>query len=108
MLGAAADPAPEGLGSRLIVEPPAPAPEAAAANAAAAGIPQALLERFGASVRQTHQRANTVVLDVPPDRQSALAEALRAIGIAARPPHAIQPLLNDSVPLLHVPPLWDA
>jgi serine protease AprX len=54
-----------------------------------------------------HRRANTVVLDVPPDRQAVLIEALRAIGIAARPPHPIQLLLNESVPLLHVPPLWD-
>jgi hypothetical protein len=66
-------------------------PEAASAHAAAAGIPDALLLRFGASVRQTHERANVVVLDVPPDRQQALIAALREIGIAARPPHPIQP-----------------
>jgi len=83
-------------------------PEAASAHAAAAGIPDALLLRFGASVRQTHERADVVVLDVPPDRQQALIAALRAIGIAARPPHPIQPLLDESVPFLHVPLLWDA
>jgi len=102
------------LSTRLIVEPlrrvtatelPAGDPERATAHAEDAGIPADLLERFGATVRQTHQRANVVVLDVPADRQAALAEALRAIGIPARPPLPIQPLLNDSVPLLHVPPL---
>ena len=103
--------------TRLVCEPirrvvasvlPEADPERAAAHAAGAGIPAALLARFGASVRQTHERANVVVVDVPADRQAALAEALRAIGIPARPPHMIQPLLNDSVPLLHVPPLHDA
>jgi subtilisin family serine protease len=47
------------------------------------------------------------VLDVPADRQAALAEALTAIGMPARPPLAMAPLLHDSVPLLHVPPLWE-
>lgn len=102
--------------TRLIVEPtlavsatelPAGDPERAGANASGAGIPRDLLLRFGATVRQTHRRANVVVLDVPADRQAALADALRAIGISARPPHPIQPLLNDSVPLLHVPALHD-
>ena len=117
MFGAAAAQASEAIASRLIVDPPAPVRasvlpetdrEAAGAHAAAAGIPDALLARFGATVRQTHQRANVVVLDVPPDRQQALIAALRDVGIAARPPYPIQPLLNDSVPLLRVPPLWDA
>ena len=103
------------LTTRLIVEPtrpvgasvlPASDPERAAAHAADAGIPAELLRRFGAAVRQTHRRANVVVLDVPADRQAALADALRAIGLSARPPLPVQPLLNDSVPLLHVPPLW--
>jgi len=117
MLGAASAEATDAISTRLMVDPPGlvPAsvlpkadPEAASAHAVTAGIPEALLARFGASVRQTHERANVVVLDVPPDRQQALIEALRSIGITARPPHPIQPLLNDSVPLLHVPSLWDA
>ena len=104
------------LSTRLIVEPsrrvaatelPAADPERAAAHAAAAGVPADLLARFGATVRQTHRRANVVVLDVPVDQQAALADALRAIGLAARPPLPIQVLLNDSLPLLHVPPLQD-
>ena len=105
------------ISARLMVDPPGPVPasvlpqadpEAARAHAATAGIPAALLARFGAAVRQTHERANVVVLDVPPNRQEALMAALYLIGITARPPYQIQPLLNDSVPLLHVPPLWDA
>jgi subtilisin family serine protease len=107
----------EALTTRLIVEPvrrvaatelPAGDPERAAAHAADAGIPTDLLAHFGATVRQTHRRANVIVVDVPADRQAALADALRAIGIPARPPLPIQPLLNDSVPLLHVPPLHAA
>lgn len=107
----------ESLTSRLIVEPPvaigtsvlpAEDDERAAEEAAAAGIPVNVLARFGASIRQTHRRANVVVIDVPPERQAALAEALRAIGIAARPPLPVQPMLNDSVPALHVPPVWAA
>ena len=102
------------LTTRLIVEPLRPVTatelpggdaERATAHAAAAGIPDDLLTHFGATVRQTHERANVVVLEVPADQQAALAEALRAIGIPARPPLPIQPLLNDSLPLLHVPPL---
>ncbi len=103
------------LTTRLVVEPGRPVaasvlpqsdPERAAAHATDAGIPPLLLARYGATVRQTHRRANVVVLDVPADRQGGLADALNAIGLAARPPLPVQPLLNDSVPLLHVPPLW--
>ena len=105
------------LTTRLIVEPlrqvaatelPAGDTERAAAHAADAGIPADLLARFGATVRQTHQRANVVVLEVPADQQTALAEALRAVGIPARPPLPIQPLLNDSLSLLSIPPLQHA
>ena len=103
--------------TRLIAEPKAPIretvlpatdPERAAAHAADAGIPTELLARFGATVRQTHRRAGVVVLEVGADRQAALAAALNAAGIPARPPLPVRPLLNDSVPLLHVPPLWDS
>ncbi|MDP9319936.1 MAG: S8 family serine peptidase [Chloroflexota bacterium] len=104
------------LTTRLILEPPEPVgrsvlpaadPERAAATAAGAGVPVELLRRFGATVRQTHRRAGVVVVDVPADQQHGLVAALRAAGIPARPPLPVQPLLNDSVPLLHVPPLWD-
>src|SRR5690349_21271312 len=117
MLGQGSARAAAAISARLMVDPPGPVPasvlpeadpEAASAHAATAGIPAALLARFGASVRQTHRRANVVVLDVPPDRQEALIAALREIGITARPPYPIRPLLNDSVPFLHVPPVWDA
>ncbi|HEV2011586.1 MAG TPA: hypothetical protein VGS17_11235 [Candidatus Limnocylindria bacterium] len=83
----------EALATRLIVEPvhrvaatelPAGDRERAGAQAADAGIPADLLAQFGATVRQTHRRANVIVLDVPADRQAALAEALRAIGSPAR------------------------
>src|SRR5207237_7262221 len=104
------------LTTRLIAEPrsaprdsvlPTADPERAEANAIAAGIPAELLARFGATVRQTHRRAKVVVIDVPADQQAGLAAALAAAGIPARPPSPVQPMLNESVPLLHVPPLWD-
>jgi subtilisin family serine protease len=103
------------LSTRLIVESPQPIsrsvlptvdPERAAATAADAGIPPTLLRRFGAAVRQTHRRAGVVVIDVPAEQQAALATALIAIGIPARPPFPVKPLLHESVPLLHIPPLW--
>ena len=103
------------LSTRLIVEPPLPVsgsvlpaadPERATATAVESGIPTELLRRFGATIRQTHRRAGVVVIDVPAEQQAALAAALNAIGIPARPPLPVQPLLNESVPLLHVPPLW--
>jgi subtilisin family serine protease len=105
------------LTSRLVVEPPqavsesvlpAADPEHAAASASAAGVPADLLARFGATVRQTHRRANVVILDVPAESQAALAAALEAAGIRARPPLPVQPMLNESVPLLHVPALWES
>lgn len=116
MLGSVAA-APSSPAVRLIVEPRGPItasvlpntdPERAAAESAAAGIPLALLARFGATVRQAHRRAGVVVVDVPAGRQAVLIDALRAIGIAARPPFPIQPLLMDSVPALRVPPVWAA
>src|ERR1700738_4073733 len=102
---------------RLVLKPPGPVgasvlpaedDERARAESGGSGIRNAVLRRFGASVRQTHRRAHVVVVDVPPDRQSALADALAAIGISARPPHLVQPLLNESVPASRVPPIWDA
>ena len=108
--------APEAATTRLIAEPPRqvrasvlPGQDApvAAARAAEAGIPADLLAPYGATIRQTHRRANVVVIDVSADRQAALAAALRAIGVPARPPAAVRPLLHESVPLLHVPPLWE-
>ncbi len=104
------------IATRLVLDSPRPVaasalptgdPELAAAKATDAGIPPELLARFGATVRQTHRRARVVVVDVAAGRQAELAEALRAIGIPARPPLPIGLLLHESVPLLHVPPLWD-
>jgi subtilisin family serine protease len=115
MLQAQAAPAPEAIRTRLIVEPPravrqsvlpAEDDQRAEAEAAVAGIPPALLRQFGATIRQTHERARVVVIDVPAEQQGALVEALAAIGISARPPNPVQPMLNESVPLLKIPPVW--
>ncbi len=117
MLQAQPAPAPEAIRTRLIVEPPravrqsvlpAEDDQLAEAEAAVAGIPPTLLRQFGATIRQTHERARVVVIDVPADRQTALVEALAAIGIPARPPNLVQPMLNESVPLLNIPAVWRA
>ena len=80
----------------------------AEAEAVAAGIPADVLRSHGATVRQTNQRAHVVVLDVPAEQQAALVAALAARGIVARPPLPVQPMLNESVPFLHVPAVWKA
>jgi subtilisin family serine protease len=117
MLQAQVAGAPEAIRTRLIVEPPhavrqsvlpAEDDERAEAEATVAGIPPALLRQFGATIRQTHERARVVVIDVPADRQRVLMEALAAIGIPARPPNAVQPMLNETVLLLKVPAFWRA
>src|SRR6266849_3172315 len=106
---------PSGTRNRLIVEPARPVSlsvlpleDAARAQEVSleSGIPEAVLRRHDAVVRQTHRRAGVVVLDVPEDRQAALRRELEAVGFVARPPKPVYALLNESVPLLHVPAVW--
>src|SRR2546428_418620 len=106
---------PAGLRTRIMVEPPRrvalsvlPAEEPARAQAVSvgSGIPEELLRRYGARVRQTHRRANVVVLEVPADRQEPLLRELAAAGVVARAPKPVYPLLNGSVPSLAVPAVW--
>ena len=106
---------PSGTRTRLIVEPARPVslsvlpledPARAQEVSLESGIPGAVLRRHGAVVRQTHRRAGVVVLDVPEDRQAALRRELEAAGFVARPPKPVYALLNESVPLLHVQPVW--
>src|SRR5437870_1082348 len=106
---------PAGLSTRIVVEPPRavalsvlPAEEPARAEAVSvgSGIPEELLRRYGARVRQTHRRANVVVLEVPADRQEPLLRELAAAGLVARAPKPVYPLLNESVPSLAIPPVW--
>src|SRR3989441_126829 len=117
MLTSEPTPLPATLATRLIVEPrirvrtsvlPAEDPERASAVCADSGVPLAILARHGATVRQTHRRANVVVIDVPAERQDALRSDLAAAGFDARPPKPVFPLLNESVPTQHVPAIWRA
>ena len=98
MLTSEPTPLPATLATRLIVEPrirvrtsvlPAEDPERASAVCADSGVPLALLARHGATVRQTHRRANVVVIDVPAERQDALRSDLAAAGFDARPPKPV-------------------
>src|SRR5439155_366542 len=106
---------PAGLSTRIVVEPPRPValsvlpaeePARAEAVGVGSGIPEELLRRYGARVRQTHRRANVVVLEVPADRQEPLLGELAAAGLVARAPKPVYPLLNQSVPSLAIPPVW--
>src|SRR3989475_2410269 len=117
MLTSEPTPLPATLATRLIVEPrirvrtsvlPAEDPERASAVCADSGVPLAILARHGATVRQTHRRANVVVIDVPAERQDALRSDLAAAGFDARPPKPVFPFLNESVPAQHVPAIWRA
>jgi subtilisin family serine protease len=103
--------------TRLVVEPSVrvsasvlPEEDAGRAHAVcvACGIPERLLRRHSARVRQTHRRANVVVLEVAADRQAALRRDLEAAGFVARPPKPVYPLLNESVPALDIPAVWKA
>src|SRR5438045_7424719 len=117
MLRASADGAPTGTRTRLIVEPARPVtvsvlpfedPARAEEVTLESGIPDGLLRSHDAVVRQTHRRAGVVVLEVPEDQQAGLRRDLGAAGFAARPPKPVYALLNESVPLLNVPPVWTA
>lgn len=115
MLSASEGGVPTGTRTRLLVEPvrnvgvsvlPSEDPARAAKVSAESGIPEQVLRNHDAVVRQTHRRARVVVLDVSEDRQIALQRDLEAAGFAARPPRPVHALLNESVPALHVPPVW--
>src|SRR2546429_9281248 len=78
---------PAGLSTGFVVGPPRPValsvlpaeePARAEAVGVGSGIPEELLRRYGARVRQTHHRANVVVLEVPADRQEPLLGELAA------------------------------
>lgn len=106
---------PAGTRTRLIVEPARPVsvsllpfedPARAEEVSVASGIPERVLRRHDAVVRQTHRRAGVIVVDVPEERQAALRRELEATGFVARPPKPVYALLNESVPLLGVPAVW--
>ncbi|HYV22809.1 MAG TPA: S8 family serine peptidase [Candidatus Bathyarchaeia archaeon] len=115
MLAASDRGIPAGTRTRLIVEPARPVslsvlpledPVRAQEVSLESGIPEAVLRNHDAVVRQTHRRAGVVVLDVPEGRQAGLRRELEAAGFIARPPKPVYALLNESVPLLQVQPVW--
>src|SRR2546425_1435280 len=112
MLTSEPTPLPATLATRLIVEPrirvrtsvlPAEDPERASAVCADSGVPLAILARHGATVRQTHRRADVGVIDVPPRRQGAPPGGLPAAGFDARPPEAGLPPPHTRAPTPHLP-----
>src|SRR5437660_11984653 len=103
--------------TRLVVEParqvsvsvlPSEDPARAEDVSLEAGSAGRVLRAHDAVVRQTHRSAGVVVLDVPEDRQVGLQRDLEAAGFVARPPKPVYALLNESVPALHVPAVWQA
>src|SRR2546428_10538087 len=112
MLTSEPTPLPATLATRLIVEPrirvrtsvlPAEDPERASAVCADSGVPLAILARHGATVRQTHRRANVVVIDVPAERQDAPPSDLAAAGFDPPPPQPALPPPHQSAPAPHRP-----
>src|SRR5438477_11605496 len=107
---AATDPGiPAATRTRLIVEPDRPVslsilpledPARAREVSLESGLPEAVLRRNRAVVRQTHCRAGIVVLEVPEDRQALLRRELVAPGFGQPPPIPVYALLYETVPLL--------
>src|SRR5438445_1936654 len=115
MLAASDRGIPAGTRTRLIVEPrrpisvsgvPSEDPARGQEVSLESGIPERVLREHDAMVRQTHRRAGVIVLDVREERQADLRRELEAAGFVARPPKPVYALLNESVPLLRVPPVW--
>src|SRR5262249_50833609 len=102
---------------KLILTPPEPversvhaleAPQEAKAVCSNCGVQQSVLERHDASILHTHKRINAIVVQVPLENKDRFKAALRRKGFAIEDSKRVYPLLNDTVPGLHVPLIWDA
>ena len=105
-----------GAKARLIVYPPgkvaksiraADHPKLAHACVSGCGIDCAILERYGAKIRHTHRRVNCVVVEVDKDSAAVLKTALEKSGNRVEKAKPVYPLLNESVPQIDVPQVWE-
>jgi subtilisin family serine protease len=71
------------------------------------GLSMRLLQNYRAQVLHTHRRINAIVLSVPSSEKRKLIAALRRRGFVVEESKRVFPLLNDTVPGLNVPFLWD-
>src|SRR5256712_3722811 len=117
MLGATEPGVPAATRTRLVVEParqvsvsvlPSEDPARAEDVSLDAGIPKRVLREHEAIVRQTHRRAGVVVLAVRDGRAVTLQRDVRGGGFGGRAPKPVCALLNEGVPALHVPAVWEA
>lgn len=73
-----------------------------------AGVAHAMLDSCGARITHTHRRVNAVVVKVPRAQLGALKRKLTKAGHRYQEAKPVYPLLKDSVPLMGVPPVWEA
>lgn len=72
-----------------------------------AGVKLTTLDKHGARIKHTHKRVNCVIIEVDRGREEELKRELERDGHRVERAQTIHPLLNDSVPLLQVPPIWN-
>jgi subtilisin family serine protease len=84
------------------------APEEAKQVCRNCGLKENLLDRHGAKILHTHKRINAIVVQVPSKNKESFKSALQRKGFAVEESKRVYPLLNETVPDLHVPLIWDA
>lgn len=72
-----------------------------------AGIKLPTLDKHGARIKHTHKRVNCVIVEVDREKEEELKKELEGEGHRVERAQPIYPLLNDSVPLLQVPQVWN-
>ena len=102
--------------TRLIIYPPgkvaksiraADHPRAAHTCTIGCGIDCAILEKYGAKIRHTHRRVNCVVVEVEKSKTAILKSSLEKAGNRVEEAKPVYPLLNESVPQIDVPQVWE-
>ena len=81
-------------------------PEEAQEVCSRCGLKESLLARYNASILHTHRRINAIVVQVPRKFNEPFKAALRRKGFEVTESKRVYPLLNETVPLLHVPVVW--
>ncbi len=71
-------------------------------------LPQRTLRSYSATVLHTHRRINAIVISVPKEQVTPLTRAMVRKGFGVELSRRVFPMLNDTVPALAVPKIWDA
>ncbi len=72
------------------------------------GLPQRILRSYDATVLHTHRRINAIIVSVSKKQVTSLTRALVRKGFDVELSRRVFPMLNDTVPALAVPKIWDA